>query len=120
LAASQSWDGDVARIIPVERDNRPSKGPAIRQEGLHIMRTILLSGFATLALVAAASVPASATGLETGLETDGVSVTHGGGNINTAYGRKCDAQQSIATVGGSVFSFPPHRSRRCSSASTSA
>jgi hypothetical protein len=88
------------------------------------MRTILLSGFATLVLVAAGSVTASATGLETGLETSletgGVSVTHGGGNINTAYGRKSDAQQSIATVGGSVFSFPPHRSRRCSSASTSA
>ncbi len=62
------------------------------------MRSTLFAGFATLALIAAAA-PAMAAGPQTG----GVSITRGGGNVNTAVGRHSDAEQSIATVGGSAF-----------------
>src|ERR1700676_148730 len=59
------------------------------------MRSILLSGFAVLAAIAATSVsPASAQ------STGGISITRGGGNVNVARGAFSVADQSATTLGG--------------------
>ena len=59
------------------------------------MRSVLLAGFAALAAIAASSVsPAHAQ------TTGGISITHGGGNVNVAKGRFSEADQSATTLGG--------------------
>src|SRR5580698_2177529 len=64
-------------------------------EGKQTMRSVLLSGFAVLAAIAATSVsPASAQ------TTGGIVITHGGGNLNVAKGRFSEADQSATTLGG--------------------
>ena len=62
------------------------------------MRAMLLP-VAALAIAAGAASfagPAAAQGLETG----GISITRGGGNVNTAAGRNSFAGQSATTIGG--------------------
>ena len=59
------------------------------------MRSMLLAGFVALAAIAATSIsPASAQ------TTGGISITHGGGNLNVAKGPLSEADQSATTLGG--------------------
>jgi hypothetical protein len=59
------------------------------------MRATLLSGIALFAAIAAAAIaPAHAQ------QTGGISITHGGGNVNTARGAFSQADQSVTTLGG--------------------
>src|ERR1700686_5010418 len=57
------------------------------------MRSMLLAGFVALTAVAAIA-PAHAQ------STGGISITHGGGNVNTARGAFSQADQSATTLGG--------------------
>src|SRR5215213_2735399 len=63
------------------------------------MRAMILP-VAALLLAGAASLshPAAAQGLETG----GISITRGGGNVNTAAARNSFAGQAAATIGGTA------------------
>ena len=62
------------------------------------MRSILLAGVAAFAALAAVSTnPASAQ------QAGGISITHGGGNVNTSRGAFSEADQSATTLGGSAF-----------------
>ena len=59
------------------------------------MRATLLSGFALLAVIAASTVaPVHAQ------TTGGISITHGGGNVNVAKGALSEADQGVTTLGG--------------------
>jgi hypothetical protein len=57
------------------------------------MRSMLLAGFVALAAIAAIA-PAHAQ------MTGGISITHGGGNVNVASGKFSEADQSATTLGG--------------------
>src|SRR5215813_6540636 len=57
------------------------------------MRSMLLAGFVALTAVAAIA-PAHAQ------TTGGLSITHGGGNVNVARGAFSEADQSATTLGG--------------------
>src|SRR5271168_1902077 len=59
------------------------------------MRSMLLAGFVAFTAIAATSIsPASAQ------TTGGISITHGGGNLNVAKGSLSEADQSATTLGG--------------------
>jgi hypothetical protein len=61
------------------------------------MRAALLSGFAMLAVAAAASIaPAHAQ------TSGGISITHGSGNVDTARGAFSEADQSATTLGSTA------------------
>jgi len=61
------------------------------------MRPIILSGFAAIAALTATSVvPVKADPLVAG----GISITRGGGNVNTAKGKFSEADQAVTTLGG--------------------
>ena len=57
------------------------------------MRSMLLAGFVALTAIAAIA-PAHAQ------TTGGISITHGGGNVNVATGKFSEADQSATTLGG--------------------
>src|ERR1700759_3614658 len=57
------------------------------------MRSMLLAGFVALTAIAAIA-PAHAQ------MTGGISITHGGGNLNVAKGPLSEADQSATTLGG--------------------
>ncbi len=60
------------------------------------MRSMILAGCAIAALAAVSAAPAKADPLVSG----GISITHGGGNVNVAKGKFSEADQSVATLGG--------------------
>src|SRR3954453_7991644 len=88
--SSLMWCGSQARVWRVGRLwlSKPTAGTASpgvnRERRTQVMRKIILpAALALLAGAASFSSPVQAEGLETG----GVSITRGGGNVNAAVGR---------------------------------